>query len=266
MKKYILFILMANLFFSSILHIPSSIAFDIKGEGCGTDCVNCHTIKKEEASEILKDFVDKVTKVDEGPVKGMWEIEVEAQGKRFPLYLHYSKKYFFYGNIIDIKNRRVLRSSAQAAQRVKVDVNRIPLKDAIIMGNPSAKNRVIIFDDPDCPYCKKLHGEIKKIIAKRKDIGFYIKLFPLVKLHPRAYEKSKAIVCEKSLKLLDDAFSGKEIPPPTCETTQIDENIRLAASLGIRGTPAIILQDGTIIPGYVDADTLLRLIDDANKE
>lgn len=85
-------------------------------------------------------------------------------------------------------------------------------------------------------------------------------MYPL-KIHPNAYEKSRAIVCEKSLSLLEDAFAKKQIPKPSCETTVIDENIKLGEKLGINGTPAIILPNGSLIPGYKDADSLISLID-----
>jgi thiol:disulfide interchange protein DsbC len=101
---------------------------------------------------------------------------------------------------------------------------------------------------------------MKKVIDKRKDIAFFIKMFPLP-MHSGAYDKAKAIVCEKSLKLLEDAFDKKLLPPPKCKTTVIDDNIKLAEKLGIRGTPAIILPNGSIIPGYKDADSLISLID-----
>lgn len=102
---------------------------------------------------------------------------------------------------------------------------------------------------------------MKKVLEKRKDIAFYIKMYPLAKLHPNAYEKSKAIVCEKSVALLEDNFAGKKLPAPKCNTKEIDENIKLAERLGISGTPAIILPDGGIVPGYKEADALIMLID-----
>ncbi len=101
---------------------------------------------------------------------------------------------------------------------------------------------------------------MKKIIQERKDIAFYIKLFPLTKIHPEAYEKSKAIVCENSLALLEDAFDKKPVPKPKCETPIIDENIRLAEKLGISSLPALILPDGRVIHGYRDSKTLINLI------
>ena len=81
-------------------------------------------------------------------------------------------------------------------------------------------------------------------------------------MHPDAYDKAKAIVCEKSsLALLNDVFDKKQLPKPNCETKVLDENINLAEKLGITGTPAIILPNGILVPGYKEADALIDLID-----
>ncbi len=99
-----------------------------------------------------------------------------------------------------------------------------------------------------------------QIVKERKDVAFYIKLYPLP-IHPKAYAKSVAIVCGNSPKLLEKAFAGKPIAAPECETTEIDDNIKLAAELGITGTPAIIFPDGRLLPGYVPAQVILDLLD-----
>jgi len=101
---------------------------------------------------------------------------------------------------------------------------------------------------------------MKKIIEERKDIAFYIKLFPLKTVHPGAYEKSKAIACENSLTLLEDAFDKKPLPAAKCETPVIDENMKLAEKLGISSAPVLILPDGRVIQGYRDAKALISLI------
>jgi thiol:disulfide interchange protein DsbC len=97
---------------------------------------------------------------------------------------------------------------------------------------------------------------MKKVIEERKDIAFYIKMFPLP-MHKGAYDKAKAIVCEKSLALLEDAFANKELPKPKCDTKVIDENIKLAEKLGITGTPALIFPDGRIVPGAMEAKSII---------
>jgi thiol:disulfide interchange protein DsbC len=100
---------------------------------------------------------------------------------------------------------------------------------------------------------------MKKVIEKRKDIVFFIKMFPLP-IHKGSYDEAKAIVCEKSLALLDDAFAKKPLPAPKCDTKAVDDNLMLGEKLGIRGTPAIVLSNGIVLPGYKDADSLIAVI------
>ena len=101
---------------------------------------------------------------------------------------------------------------------------------------------------------------MKKVIAKRKDIAFYLKLFPLP-MHKDAERKAKSIMCENSLAMLDDAFERKPIPDPKCDTKVIDDNIKLAEKLGINGTPNLIFPDSTLVPGAIDADKIIETVD-----
>lgn len=100
---------------------------------------------------------------------------------------------------------------------------------------------------------------MKKVLEKTKDIVFFIKLYPLP-MHQTAYEKSKSVVCEKSLKALEDAFERKPLPKATCKSTEVDDNIKLAREFGITGTPTIIFPDGSVITSVVDADTLIKVV------
>ena len=100
---------------------------------------------------------------------------------------------------------------------------------------------------------------MKKIIVERKDVAFHLKMFPLAS-HPEAYEKSKSIVCEKSIALLEDAYEKKPVPKRNCGTLAVDENIKLAQKLGITSVPMVILPNGTLLSGYKDANTLINLI------
>jgi len=100
---------------------------------------------------------------------------------------------------------------------------------------------------------------MKKIVEERKDIVFFLKVYP-IRNQPEAYEKSKSILCEKSLALLEDAFEKKPIPKPKCETSAVDDNMRLADKLGVKSVPSVILPDGRVFPGYKDARTLINLM------
>jgi thiol:disulfide interchange protein DsbC len=86
-------------------------------------------------------------------------------------------------------------------------------------------------------------------------------LFPLP-MHKGSYAKAKAIICANySLALLDDAFAHKELPKPSCETNQVDENIALGKKLGISGTPALIFPDGSLVSGAMDADSIIKKVE-----
>ncbi|MFQ5441420.1 MAG: DsbC family protein [Thermodesulfobacteriota bacterium] len=246
-------------FFSVFMYMNAQAA-DVsafQGPGCMGECTDCHTLKTKEADKLLKTekFGAKIKDIKMGPIKGLWQVELTRGDKKFIVFVDFAKKYL-------IENLRFtpLEKIGESAELKRVDTKKIPLENALIMGDPGAEKKIIVFDDPECPYCKKLHNEIKKIVKERKDIVFYIKMFPLPS-HPGAYDKSKTIVCKKSVALLDDAFAGKKLEKPACETTEIEDNIKLAREFEIRGTPAIILPDGRLVPGYVPAKALLGLMD-----
>lgn len=253
MRNILLFVL--SLVF--LLPAGGSYAFSNKGE----DCAKCHTLKKDEATALLKDLLPnvKVFEIRPSPVKSVWEVAVEANAKRMILYVDFSKKYIFSGQIVDIRAKEDL-TAKRMSEINRVDVSKVPVGDALLLGNKDASHRIIVFTDPDCPFCVRLHEEMKKVITERKDIVFQIKMFPLP-MHKEAFEKAKTIVCEKSLELLDDAYAKKKLPKPKCKTSIIDDNIKLAKKLGISGTPAMILPDGRIISGGKDAKAIKELID-----
>ncbi len=100
---------------------------------------------------------------------------------------------------------------------------------------------------------------MKKVLADRKDVAFYVKLFPL-KFHPDSHWKSQSMVCRKSVQLLEDNFDKKPIPKPDCDTDVIDKNVKLAESLGITGTPTLIMPDGFVAVGAMKSDILTKVV------
>lgn len=245
----------------STLLFSAANVFAMSSDGCGAGaCADCHSITREETAKLLGDMVDKVNSVEFSEVPGMWVAEVEKDQKKLPVYIDFSKQYLVSGNVIRLNDKANL-TRQRSAMMNKVDVSRIPLKDALLLGKPAAKTKVIVFTDPECPYCKKLHTELKEVVQRDPDIAFLIKLFPL-KMHPNAYGISKSIICSNSLELLEISFAGKPVPPATCNTPVVDQTLTLAGELGITSTPTLVLPDGLVVPGYKTAEALLVLIGD----
>lgn len=125
---------------------PAAYGFSTKGE----DCAKCHKLTKEDATALLNDLFQgaKVLDIRMSPVKGVWEVDMEAGGKKGPIYVDFSKKHLIAGSLIEIKGKKNL-TQKRAQELNKVDVAKIPLDDAIVMGEKTAKYRIIVFDDPD---------------------------------------------------------------------------------------------------------------------
>jgi thiol:disulfide interchange protein DsbC len=230
----------------------SSYAFKLKK---GQDCMDCHKLKMTDAEKIIEKAVPggKVVDVKASPIKGVWQIDVERGGQHGAVLLDFSKKYLI-GQMIPVD-----QLGKQPPAR-KVDISKIPLTDAIIVGSPTATKKVIVFTDPDCPYCRELHPVMKQIVAKHADIAFYLILNPLP-IHKDAYKKAQAILCSKSLSLLDDAFSGKDVPEPSCPADAVERTTALAKSLEFNGTPTLVREDGMVLSGYLPEEPLLKWIE-----
>jgi thiol:disulfide interchange protein DsbC len=204
----------------------------------------------------------RVLEIRPGPVAGFWEVGVENNGRRFVIYVDSSKKYVTPGPFIDYANRRdITRERTEELNRDRrVDVSMLPLNDALTVGRSDAPTRVVVFTDPDCSYCARLHLEMKKLVEKRPDIVFFLKLFVMVS---RDAEKAKSIVCGKSLRMLEDAYEHKEVPKSDCTTKELDGNKAFADSNGIDAAPALIFPDGSLQTGFSNAEALERSIDRA---
>ncbi len=225
----------------------------------------CDAISKADVQDILKKLnvsSASVIHIKKTPLPSICEAAVERGGQPAIFYFDLAKTHLIFGNLVDMKNMANLteQSSTEIKDKKRLDTSKIPLDSALVLGDSKANKKVIIFTDPDCPYCNNLHKEIKQISNKRKDIVFYIKMYPMP-FHKEAYWKSKSIVCNKSMQLLEDCFDKKEIAKTECNTDEIDNNIKLAKSLGIDGTPAIILPDGRLRMGAMPAEELTKLID-----
>jgi thiol:disulfide interchange protein DsbC len=236
-------------------------AHPFMGEGCASGaCTDCHSLTHAEAVKILGSTVDNVLSVGPSPVNGLWEVDVEKGGKRLPLYINFSKEYVISGQILQMSTRKNLTESRILSMN-RIDVSQVPLSGAIVVGKKNAARRIIVFDDPNCPHCAKLHETTKEIVAKNPDVAFYVRPFPRNNDRP-TYEKALSIVCAGTVRALEDGFGGKPLPRGECGSTAVDESIRIAQRFNIRLTPTMIFPDGRVVPGALAADTILSLLDE----
>ncbi len=108
------------------------------------------SLSVDEALTLLKNLDPniKVTAVKPSPIGGLWEVDIEAGGKKGLVYLDATKKYLISGAIIAIQEKKNL-TQERLDEINKVDVSQIPLDDAVVIGDRQARYRVIVFDDPE---------------------------------------------------------------------------------------------------------------------
>lgn len=135
-----------SLFPFCVLSASTSFAFETRDQNCS----KCHTLSTAEARDLIKIVAPdiKVLEIRLSPSKPLWEVFSESGGRKMLFYVDLSKKYLFYGSIISLKDKRNLTQESFIALN-KVDTSKIPLNDALVMGDPKARLRVIVFTDPD---------------------------------------------------------------------------------------------------------------------
>jgi thiol:disulfide interchange protein DsbC len=239
-----------------------SIAWGAEAGQARKDCVS---LGGGEIKEILKKLNvpdANVISIAESPINRICEVVIDIMGQTKIFYLDVNKNYLILGSLVEVSTmtNKTMEAIHRIQDKKRIDIAKIPLTDALVLGERDAAKKVVVFTDPDCPFCGQLHQTMKQIAAKRKDIAFYIKFLPL-EFHKDAYWKAKSIVCSKSVKMLEDNFEKKEIPKMECATDEIDNSMKLAQSMGIGGTPSLILPDGRLKAGALHEAELLDLID-----
>ena len=89
-----------------------------------------------------------ILSIQPAPLEGFWEAVINDRGKKTVIYVDPKREYIIAGSIIHIASRTDL-TKRKLDEINKIDVSMIPLDDALIMGDPKAKHKVIVFNDPD---------------------------------------------------------------------------------------------------------------------
>ena len=126
------------------------------------------------------------------------------------------------------------------------------------------KHTISVFTDIDCGYCRKLHQEMAEY--NKHGIKVRYLAYPRAGVGSEAYEKAVSVWCaDDRQKAMTAAKTGGELKQKTCDNP-VEAQFMLGQQLGISGTPALMLEDGQIFPGYVPADRLITMLDKAKQQ
>jgi len=134
----------------------------------------------------------------------------------------------------------IAQSESKSDLFSKIIENRKP-----ILGNEKAELKIVIFDDPDCPFCRRSMPLVKQLYENNKDkVVVYIRWFPL-DIHPDAKRKSIILACSKDyFKAKEELISGKDYKPDVqnCDGEKIvKEDLEYGYKIGVSGTPTFVI-------------------------
>ena len=200
----------------------------------------------------------KVISVSDTPIKGVKEVMVDGGRGSEILYLSDDGKYIINGTLFDIDNRvdltdqkkSVIRKDLLATMGDSQRINFYPEK---------MQHHVTDFTDIDCGYCRKLHAEVQQY----NDLGIGISylFFPRAGLQSASFDKAVNVWCAADQQqAMTLAKAGEPVEPKTCDNP-IAEHYNAGISSGVSGTPALVLDNGTLMPGYLPPQQLKQRLD-----
>lgn len=185
---------------------------------------------------------DAVTKM---PFGNLYEVVMGTD----VFYVDPSVNYVIAGRVIDARTREDL-TAKRRDELLKVDFKSLPLDQAVKVVRGNGQRVVVTFEDPNCPYCKKLYKDLRAMT----DVTIYTFLYPI--LSADSFEKSKAIWCAKDRAAAWDEFmTDNKVPEAAAADCKhpLQQVLALGQKLDVTGTPTLVFTDGSRYPGAVPA-------------
>lgn len=199
------------------------------------------------------------------PVAGISEVATDGGDY---MYVSDDCRYLFAGDLYELRDDGVVVGITKALREAKRQVlqakRQVLLEDIpesqLLAFKPDGEVRaaVKVFTDTDCGYCRRLHGNLADYHAVGIEVRYLA--YPRAGIGSPTYDSMVSAWCaDDPLAALTALKRGEEIPPKSC-VNPVAEHYELGQQVGISGTPTIILPDGQMVPGMVDADRLAELL------
>ncbi|MBQ1782388.1 MAG: bifunctional protein-disulfide isomerase/oxidoreductase DsbC [Gammaproteobacteria bacterium] len=187
------------------------------------------------------------------PVEGFYE--AISDGGIF--YVSKDGEYLMYGKLFKM-TAPVTDLTEQSYSKLRQATFAELADTAIVYPAKKPKHVLTVFTDPTCGYCRKFHEQMKQYNA----LGFTVRYlaFPRGGQQSPAFTEMEAIWCAKDPReAMDKAKGGQTIKTKNC-ANPVAEHYAAGSMLGVRGTPAVYLDDGVQVGGYISPDDLVKLI------
>jgi thiol:disulfide interchange protein DsbC len=199
----------------------------------------------------------QVGAVESSPVSGMYMTTIDGVSG----YVSGDGRYFIVGDMLDLASRKNVTEEKRKAKR-RALLKKIGPGEAIVFGPEKPKYSITVFTDADCPYCRKLHGEVEELVRRGVEVRYVA--FPRSGPGSKTWRTMTTVWCAPERReALSRAVRGEEMSVQkgsVCSDAVIEKHYELGQKLGIPGTPMIVLADGTSMGGYVEVAKLVAAL------
>ena len=198
-----------------------------------------------------------VTAISESEVPGLYRV-TDQRGQ--VIFVTADGSYFLTGELYSTEGGELVNLSEQERQGQRLEeLAGLDEGDKITFpAEGEEKARVTVFTDIDCGYCRKLHGEVPRMNELGISVSYLA--FPRAGVGSPSYDKLVNVWCsDDPLNAMTQAKAGKVVPKSSC-VNPVAAEYNLGNKLGVTGTPAIVLGDGSLVPGYIPAEQLAQAL------
>jgi thiol:disulfide interchange protein DsbC len=194
------------------------------------------------------------------PVSGWYTIQKGS----IVAYVSGDGRYLLQGDLIDLDSQ--VNLSEISRNEARHDLMAAVADDEVILFSPAEPQySVSVFTDVDCTYCRRLHSQIDEYLAQGIEVRYL--LYPRNGPASRAWTTSESVWCANDRNsALTMAKLDRKFESATCDASIVQQHYGLGRDVGLTGTPAIVLEDGTLISGYLPPDQLKARLDQLSAE
>ncbi|KQN64659.1 bifunctional protein-disulfide isomerase/oxidoreductase DsbC [Erwinia sp. E602] len=199
----------------------------------------------------LKKLGLEQTEIQPSPLAGFKTVLSESG----VLYVTDDGKHFIQGPLYDVSGAQPVNVTNKLLEG-KVDAL---AKEMIVYKAPKEQHVITVFTDITCGYCRKLHEQMPDYNALGITVRYLA--FPREGLNGQVAKEMKSIWCSADpRKAFTAAMKGEKVAAADCKI-DIAQHYKLGVLFGIQGTPAMLLENGMMVPGYQGPQDLKKLLD-----
>lgn len=173
-------------------------------------------------------------------------------------YISADGRYLLQGDLIDLAEQVNLSEKDRNGARAKMMAS--VSDDATIVFTPEkVRHSVSVFTDIDCTFCRRLHNQIQEYMDEGIEVRYF--LYPRNGPTSPSWAKAEQVWCSDDRnEALTLAKLDKDFQTRDCDSSIVSAHYSMGQDVGLRGTPAIVLEDGTLFSGYLPPKQLTEAI------